>query len=603
MTQDIATRRMNLDATRADNALRSVPATLSSTFPVRRGGISEVLLHGPNNVDLSRAPLPLIESHDDSRLPIGRVDNLRLDDNKLRGDLVFGSSSRANELWQDVKAGIVRNLSIGYTILDERPRGNVIEVTRWQPLEASLVAVPADPQAGTFRSLIPMIRDHDNGNQHDTDGDDPRDETQRLSRSQRRALNAGQDTMQLAAQAERARIAEIAAMCKAHAKVPGVRELERTLIDEGSNIATARQYVLERVLEHGKLERALGSVDTASPPGDAKRSFSIVRAIASFLDPRMDAGLERETSQEIARRVGRQPEGIYVPLGEMRQRAFDYATGQPVVPPAYQYDSFIDALRARSFIMRLGARVLPDLVGNASIPRLATGQTASWIAGDGVDGLPTTQPAFDSVTLSPKTIGALCVITRRLILQALPSAEQLVRDDFAKLIAAELDKAAIAGTGTANQPLGIVNVAGIGSGTYPLAGPDYPSVVAMEGSLMAANADAANIAYLTTPQLAAAMKAKEKASGSGLFVWNAGREPGVGEVGGLPAYASSNVPLDKIILGNFSDLLMGMWGAIDVSVDPNYDFAKGSIAVRIFASVDFAVRHPQSFVVYGRGAV
>ena len=91
--------------------------------------------------------------------------------------------------------------------------------------------------------------------------------------------------------------------------------------------------------------------------------------------------------------------------------------------------------------------------------------------------------------------------------------------------------------------------------------------------------------------------------GTGLFVWNAGREPGVGEVGGLPAYASSNVPLDKIILGNFSDLLMGMWGAIDVSVDPNYDFAKGSIAVRIFASVDFAVRHPQSFVVYGRGAV
>jgi HK97 family phage major capsid protein len=410
--------------------------------------------------------------------------------------------------------------------------------------------------------------------------------------------------MQLGAQAERTRIAEITALCAAHGSIPGVRELERTLIDEDCSVETARQYVLDRVRENSKLMRALEPMGDPLLPGTANRSFSIVRAIGSFLDPRMDAGLEREASQEIARRVGRQPEGIYVPLGELRQqRALDYAAGQPVVPPGYQHDSFIDALRARSFVMRLGTRVLPDLVGNVSIPRLATGQTAAWIAGDGVDGLPTTQPAFDSVTLSPKTIGALCVITRRMILQALPSAEQLVRDDFAKLIAAELDKAAIAGTGAANQPLGIVNIAGIGAGTYPLAGPDYPSVVAMEGGLMAANADAASIAYLTTPQLAAALKAKEKASGSGMFVWNAGREPGVGEVGGLPAYASSNVPLDKIILGNFSDLLMGMWGAIDVSVDPNYDFAKGSIAVRIFASVDFAVRHPQSFVVYSRGSV
>ena len=599
MTQHLATRRMNLDATRADNALRSVPATLSSTFPVRRGNVSEVLLHGPDNVDLSRAPLPLIESHDANRLPIGRVDNLRIDGNKLRGDLVFGSSSRANEIWQDVKTGIVRHLSIGYEILNDRSRGNVIEVTRWQPVEASLVAIPADPQAGTFRSFTPMNRD----NIDNTDNNDNGNELQRLSRSQRRAVSADQNATQLATQDERSRIMEITAMCATHGQVPGVRELERSLIDEGCSVQTARQYVLDRIREHGKLSRSYGSLGNPAHADDAQRPFSIVRAIGSFLDPRMDAGLERETSQEIARRVGRQPEGIYVPLGEMRQRAFDYAAGQPVVPPAYLPDSFIDALRARSFVMRLGTRVLPDLVGNVSVPRLATGQTASWIAGDGVDGLPTTQPAFDSVTLSPKTIGALCVITRRMILQALPSAEQLVRDDFAKLIAAELDKAAIAGTGTTNQPRGIVNIAGIGTGTYPLAGPDYPSVVAMEGGLMAANADAASIAYLTTPQLAAALKAKEKASGSGLFVWNAGREPGVGEMGGLPAYASSNVPVDKIILGNFSDLLMGMWGAIDVSVDPNYDFAKGSIAVRIFASVDFAVRHPQSFVVYGRGSV
>lgn len=596
MTSRIVTRQAQLDSTRADAKQRRVPAVLSSEFPVQRDGYREVLRHTPQAVDLSRAPLPLIESHDRSQLPIGRVENLQLRDGKLRGDLVFGTSGRANEIWPDVQAGIIQSLSIGYEIQSELARGNTIEATRWAPFEASLVSVPADPSAGTFRSH-PMNIDENITPIHD-------DDAQRPSRSQRRALGAASMAQEQAEVAERNRILEIMALAQHHAQTPGVTEGCQRAIAEGHSILEARKFVLERMT--ARKQQPLSSYATDAPGGmldDGTRRFSITRAIAAAIDKTVDAGYERECSQEMARKLNRAPEGFYLPLGQLHERMFDYAAGQVTVPPEYLPNNFIEALRARSFVMRLGARVLGDLVGNVSIPRLAGSSTTAWIAGDGADGLIASQPTLDNIQMTPKTVGALTLISRKMVLQGVPAAESLIRDDFAQLIATELDKAAISGTGAANQPLGILNTAGIGAGTYPLAGPDYASIVAMEGALMAANADQSGIAYLTTPTLAAQLKAKEKSSGSGQFVWNAGSERGTGEMGGLPAYASSNVPVDKILLGNFSDLLMGMWGALDISVDPYYDLAKGTIAVRIFGSVDFAVRHPASFVAYSRGAV
>src|SRR5690606_24063116 len=114
---------------------------------------SEVLVHTADAIDLTRVPLPLVEQHEHGRLNIGIVENLRIEAGTLRGDVVLGQSTRANELWPDIKAGIVRNLSVAYLVLDHRVKGGTVLVTRWQPFEVSLVSIPADPGAGLFRSL------------------------------------------------------------------------------------------------------------------------------------------------------------------------------------------------------------------------------------------------------------------------------------------------------------------------------------------------------------------------------------------------------------------------------------------------------------------
>lgn len=143
----------------SEDGLKRYAATVSTETPVRRsdfGEYDEILSHGPGAVDLSRAPLPLIESHDRSKVNIGIVDNLRLDGGRLRGDVVLGKSARAQELSQDIESGIVRSLSVAYQITKMEEDNSVkpprMTATRWAPYEVSIVSVPADPTAGIGRS-------------------------------------------------------------------------------------------------------------------------------------------------------------------------------------------------------------------------------------------------------------------------------------------------------------------------------------------------------------------------------------------------------------------------------------------------------------------
>jgi phage head maturation protease len=141
----------------ADDESLTVPAVLSSELPVNRnGGYIEVLRHSHDSVDLTRFPLPVIESHDHAKVNIGVAEKPQITGGKLRATIRFGASARAKELFSDIKTGIVRNLSIGYQINDftETKQTNgetVVTATRWQPFETSIVSIPADASAGFFR--------------------------------------------------------------------------------------------------------------------------------------------------------------------------------------------------------------------------------------------------------------------------------------------------------------------------------------------------------------------------------------------------------------------------------------------------------------------
>ena len=186
-----------------------IPCTLATCSPVPRAGGAEVLDCTPAGVDLSRAPLPLLLAHDADTLAIGVVENIKADGARVTGYARFSSSPQAQQIRADVLAGIHPSLSVGYAHLDAgTPDGAGNVIFRWQPHEVSIVPVPADPNAGFFRSL----------NKNTTMSHNP-------------------DT------ATRTEAEEIAALCKRHA----CEDLTSGLIRSGAGLSAAKETILDTI--------------------------------------------------------------------------------------------------------------------------------------------------------------------------------------------------------------------------------------------------------------------------------------------------------------------------------------------------------------------
>ncbi len=180
-------RSIRLDSGRIDKTTRTVSAALSSETPVRQLFGNEILSHEEGSINMERAVdgLPLLFAHDRER-PIGRVDNIRLDPNRvLRGDATFSNNDDASQVWGDVSEGFLRDLSLGYRIDEyEEQDEDTFRVTRFTPLEVSVVTVPADNTVGINRSHEESkMSDEDKTSDVGTEKPEPRQEERDVKRN------------------------------------------------------------------------------------------------------------------------------------------------------------------------------------------------------------------------------------------------------------------------------------------------------------------------------------------------------------------------------------------------------------------------------------
>lgn len=154
MSTQLNYRAVTLNRASLNVADQTIEASLSSEAAVERyAGEMEILSHDPDAVDLSRAAdgLPLLFGHDHTQ-PIGIVEDVKLKAKRLVGRLRFGNTQRAKEIFADVQAGIMKNLSIGYRVHDVEAIAGGYLVKKWDLFEASMVSVPMDATIGVGRS-------------------------------------------------------------------------------------------------------------------------------------------------------------------------------------------------------------------------------------------------------------------------------------------------------------------------------------------------------------------------------------------------------------------------------------------------------------------
>lgn len=253
---------------------------------------------------------------------------------------------------------------------------------------------------------------------------------------------------------------------------------------------------------------------------------------------------------------------------------------------------------------RLGVTFLTDLQGNLDIPRRITRPAATAVAEQGA--LTEGTPTFDKISLTPKRYGVTVESSLQLVRQSSVSVENMLRMDLMMAIEELIEQYGINGSGSSNQPTGILATVGIGSvvGGTNGAVPDWADMTALELALFAAKAGRGLMAYVTTPGIANVLKNTKRDIAGNNFIWE-GRN-GAGDINGYPAATSTLVPstLTKgsasgichaILFGNWRELIVAQWGGMEIIANPYSLDTTGSIRYTVNMYTDMALRHPQSF--------
>jgi HK97 family phage major capsid protein len=628
-------RSFTISKSAIDKEKRTVQLSFSSEQPVERWWGLEILDHEKKSVNLRRLKRggALLIDHAMSN-QVGVIEEVSIDevDRMGRANVRFGRSAKAEEIFQDVIDEIRTNVSVGYqvneAVLEKEVKDGLstYRIMDWEPYEISLVSVPADITVGIGRSedeigvreievKVPTKKEEKREEEKTPPIEIPKKEERQMEKcpkcgaeikdgkcavcEEKARAAAALPPTPSALELEKDRRRGIENLCKANRIPDNIRD---AWISQGLSMTEVSDQLLLVLEERGRknpkseAEIGIGKKET--------EQFSLVRAIMACVDNDWrNAPFELECSKAVAKKLNRVAEQtkFYVPF-EVLQREVEvpirrdgrrdlsvgYGGGAYLVDTANV--GFIEMLRNRSVVMRMGARRLTGLQGNVTIPKQSGAATAYWLTSETTE-ITESQQTILQVVMTPKTVGAYTEISRQLLLQSTPGAEGIVSDDLAQVVAIAADYAALAGPGTAGSPLGIIYTPLVGtqSGTT-LA---YAGVLGMQSDLAEANVTPIRGGYVGTPATAVIMMSEMKVANAWSPCWEGNIWDG--SMCGFPAMSSNQIPTAGLLFGDWQELVIGEWGVLEVEVNPYANFKAGIIGVRAIYSMDVAVRRPVAF--------
>ena len=513
---------------------------------------------------------PLLWNHNSDEL-IGVIEGSELDAEarKLRARVRFGNSDRARQVLADVRDGIIQNVSIGYRVhelvLESKQEGvETYRATRWEPYEVSFVSVPADISVGVGRAVEPAATAQG--------GAEIINQKKEKSKMNDKVIPLSDDS----------RAAEIRALGQRH----GVES--EWAVENGLNVDQYRGYVLNQIAVAGK------AIQMDAPPvtltEKEQKRWSLFNAILSLQNK--TNSFEREVSTEIAKVIGRVPNGIFMPYDVPMRRDLTVdgtGTGAELVGTDHRADLFIDVLTNKMLATQLGVNILTGLRGNVSIPKLTAGSTYGWAATE-TGALSESTPTTAQVTLTPKRGGTYVDVSKQEIVQANTSVEALVMKDLARAAALGIDYAIFLGPGASGSPAGVIGSATNVTGTSL----DYAGALSFISNVMAANADVSSMQWVTSPEIWATLSSREKVTGYPAFLIDEATQKMCGYKMNVSQqmYDESNKYIE---FGDWSQVLVGFWGAADILIDPYTQATSGLERIVIQQYADVAVRYGAAF--------
>tara|TARA_Y100000356_G_C11253798_1_gene288768 strand:- start:298 stop:2292 length:1995 start_codon:yes stop_codon:yes gene_type:complete len=558
-------------------------------------------------------------------------------------------SSTEPEIATKVAEGHINEMSVGYRYSDEKtkfiPAGETAEIDgktytgpvsirqEWEAQEASLVPLGADDEAQirgykgiadalkTFSSKAEVEQSNgggltstaEDGNDTPTakrDNGEARKQPNTKSLTQPKIMKE-EIPVDNSEVLEEAREAGVAAGKDAFDKrADAIMAVGEQVNDPSWALSHLRsgasvEEVQKAAIEKLKESNANIGFKTEGDVGLSKKErerYSLSKAMLALAAGKKPDGIEREVSDFISERCDREPDGFFAAPEAFRQSSeradllagtiASAGTGGGVVGDDLLAGSFIEALRPNLVAGQAGITILNGLVGNVVLPKQTAKSSASWAGDETTTAHTASEPTFGQVTLEPQHLGCFADVSKQLLSQGTPDVDTLLRDDLSAAIATGLDQAVFRGSGS-GQPQGIDG--GDSVETSAISTPGQPAVAELfefVSDVEDGNALNGNLAWVTTPTVAAYLKQTQLYSNtdSTMWDWRNGNT-----VLGYPAFSSTNADSNDIFFGNWSDYILGIFDGVDIVADV-YSGAKNRLVTYIVnVMADGDVRRGQSF--------
>lgn len=314
------------------------------------------------------------------------------------------------------------------------------------------------------------------------------------------------------------------------------------------------------------------------------KEFRLLKAIADIANNRQlddvalavsDAGKEEMRANGLS--YGGQ---IQIPI-ESRAAISVAAEGEDVV--ATNIYNVMEPLRAKNVLVQAGAKFITNLTGDVQIP-LMTATNCGWESemGEAKDGAGT----FSSVKLSPKRLTCYIDLSKQFLVQQSSGCEELIRQDIISAINSKLEETLLSDAeGDLTKPEGIFHK--IDPTAHTVA--NFSDLVNAESDIEDANV-VGEMKYVMSNKAKAAFRSMAKSAKTTQLVMEGG------QIDGTPVLNTSHVKGKKFAYGDWSNLAIGQFGAIDLTVDSYSQATKGVVRLVINAYFDAKVLRPEAFV-------
>ncbi|WP_247189529.1 phage major capsid protein [Escherichia coli] len=612
--------------------------------------LDEILVHTPEAVDLSRlnnnAPLLFNHIFDNH---IGVVCNARIDADKVgRATVRFSKhGTLANDIRNKVIEGTMEKISVGYDIKEyhiDYAKGQLI-VTKWAPFELSFVTVPADDTVGLNRSLntitvnleakrdmtkeqIEEIKEEQEPAQVEETPVEENKESEVEETQERQVeenkenenLEDGKDAKHPESVDDDSSTVRETEEVKEEREAAPVKEEKTEKVAERSeeDELEIREIARELNIDDEELERALAIKDMTPEAFRTKalnkiataqrnneqikdskmeKTFDLNNVIRSLVDGAALGANEAEYSSMAAGAAmqrGRAARGgsVFVPAAALRaaSEGNTKATLTDITDEKLLTESYVEMLLPQSVLGRLGVTVLSGLNAPIAVPKMTASSVDAFGFVDENGAAPESKAEFANVKMAPKTFAGGNPISRQ-SLKTVPNIATLITDHINKAVRIKLEQLILSDKDNTRGPKGLVKQLVDGGRVAKKAAFSYKDFLKEIAALTDAGVPAQAIKFAMSGATAAELESTLKDNGvSGYIIEN-------GKLAGYDVVTSGVIPADHIVLGDFSGIMIGEWGGLELDMDDTTYRAQSAIVPRIWVDLDFTVVQPEALKV------